>query len=258
MNGAAARPLLASIGTTHPWNIAGVGLDARVAAELQCAHAAVIVAVSAQDAHGVHAIAPLDEALVQAQFDALPPDVRAYRIGALVSSANAHLVARILRERARETPVVLDPVLEASLGGSLSADPLLPQALLDELIAYGAVVTPNVREASTLLGMPVESEAAMRAAAEAFVARGARGAVITGGHLPGDPVDVVREGRQTIVLHDTRLSGELRGGGCVFAAALACELAGGVPLLVAAQRAKTFVRERMQRKLFFEGLQVAF
>ncbi|MGA7571211.1 MAG: bifunctional hydroxymethylpyrimidine kinase/phosphomethylpyrimidine kinase, partial [Candidatus Aquilonibacter sp.] len=61
-----------SIGTTHPWNIAGVGLDLRIGAQLGVRVFTVLAAISAQDAHGVRALEPLSPATVQAQLEAVP------------------------------------------------------------------------------------------------------------------------------------------------------------------------------------------
>ena len=41
---------LLSVGTTHPWNIAGVGLDLRIGAALGARVFTVLAALSAQDA----------------------------------------------------------------------------------------------------------------------------------------------------------------------------------------------------------------
>ncbi len=144
-------PLLVSIGTTHPWNIAGVGLDAHVAAEYGVSHASAIVAVSAQDAGGVHALQAIDVDVVRAQLRTLPEGIGAFCIGALVSSEIVRTVVSYLRS-AEGVPIVVDPVFVASLGGSLARDADLPATLRDELIALGVIVTPNLHEAQTAFG----------------------------------------------------------------------------------------------------------
>ncbi len=64
--------MIASIGTTHPWNIAGVGLDARVAAEYGLPHAMAVAAVTAQDALGLHDVHVVSPESVRAQLASLP------------------------------------------------------------------------------------------------------------------------------------------------------------------------------------------
>lgn len=251
-------PFLASIGTTHPWNIAGVGLDARVAAEYNVPHASVIVSVSAQDAGGVHALQAISADVVRMQLQSLPAPIGAYRIGALVSSENAMVVAEFLRERAGRVPIVLDPVLSASLGGRLQTDTDLARTIRDELLPLGVIVTPNLPEAGQLIGTTVRSEPAMLAAAYRLVELGAGAALVTGGHLDGDPVDVlVGRGIQER-LDGPRLAGSMRGSGCTLAASLACELAHGVSIPLAAAKAHAYVREKIAAHTMRAGLQVAF
>ena len=250
--------LVVSVGTTHPWNIAGVGLDAHVASEYGVAHAGVVVAVSAQDAHGLHDLQVLSPALVHGQLNCLPDGVAAFRIGALVSSQNVRVVATFLRERASGIPIVTDPVVSVSLGGELQTDGDLQRTLLEELVPLGVIITPNTIEAGQLLNMQVKDEGSMRAAAQRFVELGASAAIVTGGHLDGDPVDILIGRTLEERLDGPRLPGSMRGGGCTFAASLACELALGRNLRTAAAGAHAYVREKIAAGRMRGGLQVAF
>jgi len=128
--GRAVSAIVASIGTTHPWNIAGVGLDARVAAEYGLRHVVAVAGVSAQDASRVAAVLPIPARILQAQLDSFPPEIAAFRIGSLMASENVRLVADFLRARTK-TPVVVDPVLGASTGEALWTN----AAYIDELRA---------------------------------------------------------------------------------------------------------------------------
>lgn len=251
-------PLVASIGTTHPWNIAGVGLDARVAAEYGLAHVMAIAAVSAQDETGVRDVHVVPPRVLEAQLACLPGDVAAFRIGALVSTQSVRIVAAYLRERAPQVPVVVDPVMAATLGGNLQADESLADALRDELLTLPLIVTPNTGEAERLLGMMVRDESEQRAAGEQFVRRGARAALVKGGHLAGEPVDVLVTAADALVLRGERLSGSMRGSGCTLAAALTCELARGADLKAAATAARAYVRAKIAAHTMRGALQVAF
>lgn len=253
-----SAPLVASIGTTHPWNIAGVGLDARVASEYGLPHVMAVAAVSAQDETGVHGVHAIPPQALQAQLDCLPDEVAAFRIGALVSTQSVRVVAAYLRERAGRVPVVVDPVMAATLGGELRADDSLAEALRDELLSLPVIVTPNAGEAAHLLGMNVCGESDLRAAGERFVERGACAALVKGGHLEGEPVDVLVTGENSIVLRGERLPGSMRGTGCTLAAALACELARGTDLATAAKAARAYVRAKIAARTMLGGLQVAF
>jgi hydroxymethylpyrimidine/phosphomethylpyrimidine kinase len=249
---------IASIGTTHPWNIAGVGLDARVMAEYGVDHAMAIVAVSAQDQRGLHDLHVVPPDAVRAQLQSLPDDVAAYRVGALVSSKTVHLVARFLGERASRVPVVVDPVMAVSLGGALQSDADLLSTLREELLTLPVIVTPNVPETEQLLDTRIARVEDLRAAAKEFVERGARAAYVKGGHLLGDPIDVLVSDSTEQTFSDARLDGSMRGSGCTLAAALAAELALGHDLAAAAAAARAYVRKKIAARTMRGGLQVAF
>jgi hydroxymethylpyrimidine/phosphomethylpyrimidine kinase len=240
-----------SIGTTHPWNIAGVGLDQRIGADLGARVLTVTVAVSAQDAAGMHALAPVAPEIVQAQLDAIPwHALDAVRTGAIGVGAAA-AVARALAEC--EAPIVVDPVMAATGGGALSDGAvmrvltLLPQA----------VITPNLDEAAALLGRSID-RASMEAAARALYERGPRAVLLKGGHLDGAPRDVLVSERGTRVIDGERIAGSMRGTGCTLAMALACALARGEALDAAVDAARAYVREKIASAVEFCGVRAAY
>jgi hydroxymethylpyrimidine/phosphomethylpyrimidine kinase len=251
-------PVVASIGTTHPWNVAGLGLDLRVAETFGVRDVTVVTGVTAQDAGGLHAALPLPEAIVRAQLDALPMDeVDVLRVGALIGSPNVALIAAFLAEHPK-TPAVVDPVFGATLGGAFLDDAAFAM-FRDGLARLPSVVlTPNVEEASRLLGRASIAAGEIGAAAAELQSRGARAVLLKGGHLAGDPVDALATARGVQLFHDERMPGAMRGGGCVLAMTLACELARGLPLADAVQSARTYVRTRIASRQRFGGLQVAY
>lgn len=245
-----------TIGTTHPWNIAGVGLDLRVAAELRVRALTAIAAVSAQDARGLHALAPLPPRDLQAQLDAIPWEtVGAVRVGALGSPQSVNVVADALRSR--EVAVVVDPVIETSAGGRLADDETVAAIAARFLTMPAAIVTPNVREAAVFLGEPVDRASAVRAA-ERLRERGARAVLLKGGHLDGDPVDVLATAGETTLLESPRIEGGMRGTGCVLAMSLACALADGAALHEAVAFARRFVQTKIAGAVQFAGVRTAY
>ncbi len=251
-------PSIVSIGTTHPWNIAGLGLDARVAAEYGVRHLMAVAAVSAQDAAGLHDLAPIASASLREQLRSLPPDVGAYRIGALVSSDNVRVVAAFLAERAAGIAVVIDPVVNVTLGGELRADGALLATLREELLSLPAILTPNVPELQALTDLPIADTEQMRSAARALLARGLHAVLAKGGHLAGDPHDVLVTPSAQKTYRQPRLPGSMRGSGCTLAAAIACELALGRDVFAAVDAARAYVRAKIAARTMRDGLQVAF
>jgi hydroxymethylpyrimidine/phosphomethylpyrimidine kinase len=227
---------------------AGVQADLKTFAARGVYGTSVIAALTAQDTSAVRDVLVVPPAFVRAQLDAVLGDVGvdAAKTGMLGSAAVVAAVAdAVATHRLRR--LVVDPVLHAT-GGR----PLLgrggAQALLRHLIPLAEVVTPNLAEASVLVGFPVRDLAAMEAAARALVDAGARAAVITGGHLGGDAIDVALVAGVVHRLRAARIPGRApHGTGCAFAAAIAAERAKDVPLEAAIRAAKRYTRACIRR-----------
>ena len=252
-----SEAIVASIGSTHPWNVAGLGLDLRVAEVFGVRAFTVVAGVTAQDAAGLHASHALPADIVRAQLAALPMDaVDVLRVGALIGKANVELVAAFLAEHPT-TVAVVDPVFGATLGGAFLDDAGIG-VFRDGLATLPSVVlTPNLEEAARLLGRELAREGLADAATELH-ARGARAVLVKGGHLDGDPLDALATPHGVELYRDERIEGAMRGGGCVLAMALACELARGSALADAVQSARTYVRSRIAARQQFGGIQVAY
>lgn len=238
-------PLVVSIGTTHPRNVAGIGRDARIAAEYGVEHAMAVAAISAQDERGVHGIFPVSADVLRAQLSAI--DVRsaaAVRVGALGTARNAIVAGEWLHDAG--VPVVFDSVMRASAGGSLYADDAL-EAVRAFAERSACILTPNIEEAEQLSGTAIRSVEEMAAAGKLLVLRGARAALVKGGHLAGEPVDVLVTAQTVETFSDTRLPQRMRGTGCTLAMALACEIARDGDFGAAVRGARAYVRANIAR-----------
>ncbi len=248
--------VVCTVGTTHPLAFAGLAFALLALAEDAVRPVCVVAGVSAQSADRVLARSPVDPATIAAQFAALRgAEVAAFHVGALLSAAAVRAVADGLAGYP-EVPVVLDPVLAAS-GGDPLADDATRLALRDLLLPRAALVTPNLAEAGALLERALPDAAALHAAARDLVALGARAALVKGGHLAGDPVDVLAEGERTRAYASPRIAGELRGTGDLLAVTVAACLANGAPLGEAVERARRRVRTALARGVPFAGTRAA-
>lgn len=250
--------VVASIGTTHPWNIAGVGLDVRIGAELGVRVVAAVAAVSVQDAQGLHALhaVPIRELRAQLRTISLR-DLVAIRVGALPSANAVVAVAGVLRAFPH-VPAVVDPVLTASLGGTFADEPTV-DALRSELAAIPSVIlTPNLDEGARLLRCDAISRGSLADAARSLHAFGSRAVLLKGGHLEGRPADALAAAGGVETLEDERLPHDMRGTGCTLAMALASELARGALLRDAVIRARQFTRGKIAHAHTFQGLRVAY
>ena len=140
-------------------------------------------------------------------------------------------------------PVVYDPVLAASSGGSLFVG---PTAALAPLLARSTLVTPNLAEARALTGLPVSDLPGARAAAARLRALGARAVLVKGGPLPGAAADLLVSGDGEQVYSLPRLPGrDPRGTGCALGSAIAVELARGRSLAEAVGLAKRWLHAQI-------------
>ena len=258
MPSAGESPLVLSIGTTHPWNIAGLGLDLRVGAELGVTVATVVAGVSAQDEGGVRAIHAIPAETIRAQFNAVPSHaIAAIRVGALPSVEAVVQVAELL-EGVSRVPAIVDPVIAASSGGVLAGGAAVDAIRTRLATLPNVILTPNLAEAAELLGLadlPIDS---VPDAAIALRRRGAKAVLLKGGHLQGEPIDTLasEEGIASFAGH--RLPNDMSGTGCVLAMALACNLAFGKSLIEGVENARHFVRRKILNAKMFHGLRVAY
>jgi hydroxymethylpyrimidine/phosphomethylpyrimidine kinase len=137
--------------------------------------------------------------------------------------------------------VVVDPVAVSKHGDSLLSAGTL-EAVRERLLPLATVVTPNLLEAELLTGMAITNEAEMVAAGAMINAMGPQWVLVKGGHLPGNPVDLLFDGSGVIRLPGERIeSVHTHGTGCTLASAIASNLALGDDVPTAVRAAKAYV-----------------
>lgn len=173
--------------------------------------------------------------------------VQAVKIGMLGSVGNVQVLADLF-SIGGWPPVVLDPVLAASSGGSL-LEPAARIALLQALLPHLTLLTPNVAEAAWLLDEPPALTQADRVAQARRLQRlGASNVLLKGGHAGGA---VARDlllsanGRASF-LDAPRLNASMRGTGCALSSAIAARLAQGLSMDQACLQAKQYVHEQLR------------
>ena len=227
---------------------AGIQADLRTFTAHGVHGTTAITAITAQNTLGVTAVLALPPDIVVAQIDAVVTDLGAdvVKIGMLANAAIAAAVADAL-VRHRLSPVVLDPVMVAK-GGAALLDEAAVAVLRSRLFPLATIVTANVPEAEALTGVSVTDVASSRRAASAMVEAGAGAAVVKGGHLPGDAIDVLFDGTTFTEFAGPRIATpHTHGTGCTFAAAIAARLALGASLVDAVRAAKAYVTRAIER-----------
>jgi hydroxymethylpyrimidine/phosphomethylpyrimidine kinase len=229
---------------------AGLARDVATLTRLGADALVAVTAVTAQTDSEVRAVELLPPALVRAQIGAALATRRAAAIktgmlgnGAIVAAVAAAIPPREL------VPLVLDPVLAASSGGTL-LDEAGRAALAALLLPRATLLTPNIPEAALLLGAaPAASAAEMIEQGRALCARGAAAVLVKGGHASAALATdwLVTRAGSVQRLAAPRVAAARRGTGCALASAIAAGLAARLPLGAACQRAKEHVSGLLQQ-----------
>lgn len=234
---------------SDPSGGAGLQADIKTVTALGAYAAAAVTAITVQNTRGVSAVHAVPPAVIVDQIAAVLDDIGAdaIKIGMIGEEAAAHALADLLRSRARDIPVVLDPVLVATSGDALAGEGVAG-VILNELLPLAAIVTPNAEEAAALTGIDVRDEGGLAQAGAALIEAGAATALVKGGHLAGDDVTdvLVTSGAATTFRNRRIETTSTHGTGCSLASAIAAGLAQGMPLEEAVARAITYVREALR------------
>jgi hydroxymethylpyrimidine kinase / phosphomethylpyrimidine kinase / thiamine-phosphate diphosphorylase len=218
---------------------AGIQADLKTIAALGGHGMTVITALTAQNSLGVQAVYPVPLAFIEAQMEAVFSDMGAdaVKTGMLCNAAVVRLVAKEMVKYGVQR-LVVDPVIAASDGTRL-LDEEGQVALHRELVPLAQLVTPNLLEAAALSGREVRTSKEMREAARRMREYGARAVLIKGGHLKGDPLDLLLDESGFTEYRSERIAvSDVHGTGCVLSAAIATELAKGISLQEAVQKGR--------------------
>ena len=220
---------------------AGIQADLKTMLALGVHGMTVVCAVTAQNSVGVQGYWELPAEAVRAQLDSVLGDIGAQAIKTGMLASAEIVLAVSDRLSAVDTPLVIDPVAVSKHGDSLLSPGAL-DALKSDLLPLATVVTPNLLEAELLTGMTITDERAMLAAARQIASRGPRWVLVKGGHLPGNPVDLLFGDGQVIRFPGHRIaSRHTHGTGCTLASAIASHLALGADVPTAVESAKEYV-----------------
>jgi hydroxymethylpyrimidine/phosphomethylpyrimidine kinase len=181
---------------------------------------------------------------IKAVLDDIPP--AAIKIGMVPNKEVAEAIAETMQQV--NVPIILDPVLFSGSGRKLATDDTI-QVFLQKLFPLCTLVTPNINEATALIGISIHHPDDMKIAARQLLKTGCKAVLITGGHLEGDDLhDVLVEnsGREMVFTSSFIESKNLHGTGCTLASAIAAFLAKGNTLDVAIEQAITFVQNAIE------------
>ena len=249
------RPVVLCFSGLDPSGGAGLQADIEAIGQAGSHTAVACTAITVQDSQQVFGFETCSADLVKAQAKVVLADlpVKAIKSGMLGTTDNIAMLADLfLTDIPKNTPYVLDPVLVANSGGSLSKgleDKATLVSAFSTLLPFATLVTPNSIELRDLTGMDN-----LHLAAKDLCQRGANAVLIKTSHdsnsagieqfLYQKEGDDIRLVYQAIL---PRLDGEYHGSGCSLASFIAGRLGMGDEFARAVQCADIWIGQVLRK-----------
>ncbi len=231
------RPVVLSFSGHDPSGGAGVQADIETFISHQCHACSVITALTEQDSHNVKKLIPQQpqDVIDQARTVLNDFQVSAIKIGLIGHDQTAEAIHTILLENP-DIPVILDPVLAAGGGSSLSNESLI-NSIIEKLLPCTTILTPNTEEARVLA-----KQSDLLSCGKTLLTLGCKNILITGTHEQSTTVDnqfFQTNGKIETFSWD-RLNHEYHGSGCTLASAIAALIAHGLDPFTAVAEAQDY------------------
>lgn len=230
-----------TIAASDPVGGAGIQADLKAFSYAGVHGCSVITCVTAQNTVKVSQIHEVPLYVIEAQLDTVLEDVNisACKTGMLYSPKIVKLVAKKCDNF--DFPLVVDPVMKATTGGSLHESGFL-EAMIEFLVPRAALFTPNIPEAEAICGIKIETIDNMKEACKKIHALGCRYVLLKGGHLKESmATDILFDGEDFRLYMSKGYQKELHGTGCTFSALITAFLAREMVMGDAIGRAKLHI-----------------
>jgi len=215
--------------------------DLKAFAALGIHGASVVTCITSQNTLGVRDIYPLPVSFIENQLETVLADLQigAAKTGMLYSGKIAETVIKRLSGEA--FPIVVDPVMVAGAGDSLSSNDLAG-VISNKLIPAATIITPNRAEAESLVGFHIHSLEDMKKACERLSEMGAGAVLLKGGHFEGGvAADILYLEGEFTTFKSPRIEAVGHGGGCTLSAYITALLAKGLNIEKAVGEAKKYI-----------------
>lgn len=210
----------------------------------------VITALTAQNTLGVTGILDVGVDFLKKQLDAVFTDIypEAVKIGMLSSKDLILTISSSLKEYKAKN-IVVDPVMVSTSGSKLIADEAI-ETMCEELFPLATVITSNIPEAEILSGMKIKSSEDMIEAAKKINERYGCAVLCKGGHSLNDANDLLFDGKTIKWFRGRRIDNpNTHGTGCTLSSAIASNLAKGMKLDEAIEKAKEYISNALLEML---------
>lgn len=245
-----------TIAGSDPSGGAGIEADIKTISALGCYASAAITAVVNENTMGVYGIHEIPVDMVTGQIKSVLDDIGAdaIKIGMLYSPELITAIATTLKQYDIRN-IVVDPVMVATSGDTLMAADIA-EAVKSELLPLARIVTPNMPEASKLLGGREISSVDDMRQASADISFDKLSVLVKGGHMTDkNLVDILCDAEAEAFIDfpsDKIETRNTHGTGCTLSSAIACGLAQGKSILGAVTEAKVYINEAIASGAAYE------
>jgi hydroxymethylpyrimidine kinase / phosphomethylpyrimidine kinase / thiamine-phosphate diphosphorylase len=210
-----------------PSSGAGITKDLDVFSSLGIHGLSIPTCIVLQSPQGVQDVYPTPYMQFIEMIDIVKKElpVDGIKIGILWNEAYVERVASFLSGFGH-IPIVADPVIESKNGTRLLTDKGLSK-MIEMIFPLTDIITPNLLEASFIIGEEVKTLENMETCAKDIFDMGAKAVIVKGGHLTGEPIDLFFDGKEFIRWKKHRIKREVHGTGCTFSSLMTAFLVCG-------------------------------
>lgn len=226
---------------------AGVQADIKTATALKTYAASAITCLTAQNSQKVYDIFYPPIEFLSKQIEVVLGDIKidVIKTGMLGNAEITKAVAKIIKQKAKNIPTIIDPVMVATSGDSLLKNDAI-KILKTELIANCYLTTPNIFEVEILTEMKIKNLSDVKIAAKKIQKIGAKNVLIKGSHLQSQSGKIInfllKENGEEVIFTNQKLPfKDIHGTGCTLASAIASYLSKNLDLESAVKKANQFV-----------------
>ncbi|MGX5200774.1 thiamine phosphate synthase [Aliikangiella sp. IMCC44632] len=240
------RPIVLTIAASDSAGMAGISTDLKTQQAFGIHSMLALTATTAQNNFEVVAINPVDVVALKEQLEAVKSlPICVVKVGLIANIEQARVIAKFIMSS--QLPLILDPVLSASSGKTFFKSQDIA-AYVDVLLPLCSLVTPNLKEASLLTNLGVDSAQEIELAAESMLLFGAQHVLIKGGHAEEEYSDYCQDyfasdDKCFWLSSERKLSRNTRGTGCALASVVASCIAHGTSMEDAVVIAKMAINQ---------------
>ncbi len=230
-----------TIAASDPSGGAGIQADLKAFSYAGVHGCSVITCVTAQNTERIFQVHEVPLEVIDAQLNAILEDIEisACKTGMLYSPDILKLIAKRCKEF--DFPVVVDPVMKATVGGRLH-EPGFIEAIKKELIPKATLVIPNIPEAMAITGKEIKTIEDVKKVCKEIHDLGCKYVLIKGGHLEEQKgTDVLFDGKDFRLYLSKDYAKDIHGTGCTFSALITAFLARGKTIEDAVGEAKLHI-----------------